>query len=105
MSREAFNARLGRRVFPARPPLSWMARLLACRRTPDLFYSVEADEQEAALFICQACPVMAECRADVLTWPDELRDVGMTAGGEYWPTMKRMKLIETVHPEKGNKWV
>lgn len=85
------RTRVGRRVYEARPPLAWIDTRLPCRKNPDLFYSQDHAEQLAARTMCLACPVMAECLADVLTWPSDLRMVGMTCGGGYWPSSARVR--------------
>lgn len=73
-----------------RPSVDWIEWADCKNHDPDLFYSFDLDEQHAARLICLTCPVLVECLRDVRTWPADLRNVGMVAGGQYWTARKEI---------------
>lgn len=44
--------------------MTWHADAACAGQGPDLWFSVERDEQRQAIAICAGCPVSAECLAD-----------------------------------------
>ena len=45
---------------------------------------------EEVLKICAGCPVIEQCLDFVTSWPAAQRDVGMVAGGRFWPHPKEI---------------
>lgn len=62
---------------PAADTDNWVARA-ACRGLDDLAFSSKASDQERMLSICRACPVINECRAEVMA-----RESGMARKQRY----------------------
>jgi hypothetical protein len=72
-----------------RPPTRWVHWALCRDHDPNQFHSTDPATVWKAQLICADCPVMWECLADVRTWPSDLRDVGMVAGGVYFPPKRQ----------------
>jgi WhiB family redox-sensing transcriptional regulator len=74
------------------PNLPWQRYALCAETDPDLFYADRGTTQErAAVAICQTCPVLQECLAEVLAEEGgrgkEARygiRAGLTPGQRYW---------------------
>lgn len=69
---------------------------LPCVRQPDLFFSRRKDDTEAAIWLCQGCPVRPECLAGAL----ERREPEGIWGGERFPRAWRTPQRAAAAPRK-----